>query len=66
VHWPLAAAALNGPAVIARFSRLLCDCNRPLDAPTLFRTVADGKPIALNQARRGSHMTVLVSPITAC
>jgi len=59
VPWPpRAAAALNAPAVIARFSRLLCDCNRPLDAPTLFRTVADGKPIALNQARGGPPVPV--------
>jgi predicted N-formylglutamate amidohydrolase len=42
------AAALGAPAVLARFSRLLCDVNRPLDADTLFRTTAEGRPIALN------------------
>ena len=43
------AAALGAVAVVARFSRLLCDCNRPLTAETLFRAVADGQPIVLNQ-----------------
>ena len=36
------AHAIGAPAVLARFSRLLCDANRPTDAETLFRTVADG------------------------
>lgn len=44
------AAALDAPAVLARFSRLLCDVNRPLDAETLFRGLADGHPVQLNQA----------------
>src|SRR5690606_18998130 len=30
------AAELGAPAVLSRFSRLLVDPNRPLDAPTLF------------------------------
>jgi predicted N-formylglutamate amidohydrolase len=34
--------------VYARFSRLLVDPNRPLTSDTLFRKVADGKPIMLN------------------
>jgi predicted N-formylglutamate amidohydrolase len=44
------ARAMGVPAVLARFSRLLCDANRPLDAETLFRTVADGRDVALNAA----------------
>jgi predicted N-formylglutamate amidohydrolase len=44
------AAAIHAPAALARFSRLLCDPNRPFDSDTLFRTVADGHPVQLNQA----------------
>lgn len=43
------AAAIRAPAVLARFTRLLVDCNRPVDDPTLFRTLADGHPVLLNQ-----------------
>lgn len=42
------ADALNGVGVVARFTRLLVDPNRPLDSPTLFRTEADGLPVSLN------------------
>lgn len=42
------ARRTGAPAVLSRFSRLLVDPNRPLDAPTLFRDVADGLPVALN------------------
>lgn len=42
------AVALDAPAILARFSRLIVDPNRPLDAPTLFRDVADGLPILFN------------------
>lgn len=42
------ALRLGAPAVLARFSRLLIDANRPLDSDTLIRTVADGLPILLN------------------
>lgn len=44
------AAALGAPAVLGRFSRLLIDPNRPLDSETLFRSEADGAPVALNAA----------------
>ena len=44
------AAALSAPAVLATFSRLWIDPNRPLDSETLFREVADGEPILLNQS----------------
>lgn len=39
---------LGAPGVLARFSRLLCDPNRPEDSDTLFRTVAEGLPVELN------------------
>lgn len=43
------AAASGATAILSRFTRLLVDPNRPLDSPTLFRDVADGNPVALNQ-----------------
>lgn len=42
------ASALGAPAVLARFSRLLCDPNRDLDSPTLFRAHAEGRDVELN------------------
>lgn len=44
------SASLHAPAVLSNFSRLLVDPNRPLDADTLFRELADGVPVELNQA----------------
>lgn len=44
------ARSLDLPAVLARYSRLLCDVNRPVDADTTFRALADGRPVWLNQA----------------
>lgn len=44
------AVALGAPAVLARFSRLLVDPNRPLDSDTLFRAQAEGHPVRLNAA----------------
>jgi predicted N-formylglutamate amidohydrolase len=44
------AAALGAAALLGRFSRLLIDPNRPLDSPSLFRSHADGRPVALNHA----------------
>jgi len=59
-HWSydIGAAALchqladrwGAAGVFAEFSRLLIDPNRPLDSPTLFRDVAEGKPVHFNQA----------------
>ncbi len=40
---------LGVPAVLSRFSRLLIDPNRPLGSDTLFRDVAEGRPVHLNQ-----------------
>ncbi|MEZ4227292.1 MAG: N-formylglutamate amidohydrolase [Polyangiaceae bacterium] len=42
------AVALGAPAVLARFSRLLVDPNRPRDSDTLFRAQAEGRSVALN------------------
>lgn len=41
--------ALDAPAVLARFSRLWVDANRPLNSDTLFRSVAEGRDIELNR-----------------
>jgi len=53
------AAATNSYCLLSRFSRLLCDPNRPLSSPTLFRQEAEGKPVALNQASNGVSMLFL-------
>ncbi len=41
---------LQTTAVLARFSRLLADPNRPEGHPELFRKEADGAPVVFNQA----------------
>lgn len=41
--------AFGTGGVLARFSRLLVDPNRPLDSPDSFRTTAEGRVIALNR-----------------
>lgn len=46
---------LGAPAVLSRFSRLLCDPNRGLDSPTLFRLSAEGRPVALNHRIDGAE-----------
>jgi predicted N-formylglutamate amidohydrolase len=42
------ARELNASAVLARFSRLLCDPNREDTHADMFRTLADGQPVLLN------------------
>ncbi len=44
------AARAEAPAVLAGFSRLLIDANRPLASPTLIRERADERPVHLNIA----------------
>jgi predicted N-formylglutamate amidohydrolase len=44
------AAELHTVAVLARFSRLLADPNRPENASDLFRREAEGEPVLLNSA----------------
>lgn len=41
--------ALEAPAVLSRFSRLLVDPNRPQGDETLFRAEAEGAPVELNR-----------------
>ena len=43
------AAALEAPAVLTRFSRLLIDCNRGLDDPTLVMRLSDGVVVPSNR-----------------
>jgi predicted N-formylglutamate amidohydrolase len=42
------AQRLNAPAVLSGYSRLVVDCNRHLDDPTLMPAVSDGTAIAAN------------------
>lgn len=42
------ADAMEAPVVLSRYSRLLVDPNRPEDSPTLFREMAEGRPVELN------------------
>lgn len=55
------ALRLDAPAVLANFTRLLVDPNRATDDLDLFRTVADGKPVRINEAiseaERASRIT---------
>ncbi len=44
------ARATGAPAVLAGFTRLLVDPNRPLDSDTLFRDRAEGRSVSLNVA----------------
>ncbi|MGB0679549.1 MAG: N-formylglutamate amidohydrolase [Polyangiales bacterium] len=72
-HWAVdvGAAALSlqlarhlpARVVLARFSRLLADANRPEHSTALCRTEAEGRPIMLNQAvdgpERAHRLTLL-------
>lgn len=44
------AAALGAPAVLTHYSRLLIDCNRGLDDPTLIMRLSDGAVVPGNSA----------------
>src|SRR5687767_3551561 len=41
------ARATGAPAVLAAFTRLFVDPNRPLDSPTLIREHAEGRAVAM-------------------
>ncbi len=43
------AARLEAPAVLTRYSRLLIDCNRGLDDPTLIMRLSDGTIVPANR-----------------
>jgi predicted N-formylglutamate amidohydrolase len=57
IGWDIGAAAvtrrlsrlLDAPALLAGYSRLLIDCNRPAGAPDLVPPLADGRPVPGNQ-----------------
>ncbi len=61
------AEAVKARLVCARFSRLLADPNRPVDSPTLFRSVCDGIPVVLNtniaEADRQARLSRLYRPL---
>lgn len=42
------ASDMHLPMLSSRISRLVVDVNRPTSSDTMFRTMAEGKPIALN------------------
>lgn len=60
------AAALGVPAVLTRFSRLLIDCNRGEDDPTLIMRLSDGAVIpgnrTLDPAERDKRITRFYRP----
>jgi predicted N-formylglutamate amidohydrolase len=47
------AALLDAPALLAGYSRLVIDCNRPIGAPSSIATVSDGVTIPGNAALDG-------------
>ena len=58
IAWDIGAARvaeslselLDAPAILCGTSRLVIDCNRQLDAPSLFPVVSDGTPVPGNAA----------------
>lgn len=52
---------LGGTLLLSRFSRLLIDPNRPLESDTLFRQVAEGRPVELNQDLRPADIERRIS-----
>jgi predicted N-formylglutamate amidohydrolase len=63
------AETLRCPAVLARFSRLLCDANREEGDPSLFRDVAEGQAVRLNadlsEAEKERRLTLYHRPYHA-
>jgi predicted N-formylglutamate amidohydrolase len=62
----LMSAALGVPAVMTRYSRLLIDCNRGLDDPTLIMRLSDGAIIPgnrhLDAAERDKRVALYYEP----
>jgi len=60
------AHAFGCPAVLTRFTRMLVDPNRRTDSPTLFRDVAEGRPVQMNtrvdEAERELRLRRLYTP----
>jgi predicted N-formylglutamate amidohydrolase len=63
------AAALDAPLVESRISRLVVDCNRPLDAPDLIAAVSETTPIPgnarLSPADRQARIELAYAPFHA-
>jgi predicted N-formylglutamate amidohydrolase len=63
------AAALGAPAVLTRFSRLLIDCNRGEDDPTLIMRLSDGAVVpgnrTLDAAERAARIARYYRPYHA-
>lgn len=58
--------ALDAPAVLAGYSRLVVDCNRQPDDPEAFRAVSDGWPVpgnaALGEFERRTRLACFFDP----
>jgi predicted N-formylglutamate amidohydrolase len=54
------AAALDAPAVVSRYSRLLIDCNRGADDPTLIMRVSDGAIVPGNRTLTAEERTLRI------
>lgn len=63
------ADALNAPAVVAGYSRLVIDCNRELDSSQLILPESDGTPVPANlrlaEADRAARIAALFDPYHA-
>ena len=57
------ARTLNTPAVLQRYSRLVIDCNRPVDAPGAIPEISDHVEIPGNCAMAASERTTRVTEI---
>lgn len=57
------AALLDATAVLQTYSRLVIDCNRPLDAPGSIAAVSDGTDIAANLAASGAQRAQRVAEV---
>ena len=63
IAWDIGAAELalalsrrlDAPLVMQRYTRLVIDCNRPLDAPDAIPTVSDGTEIPVNAELSDRH-----------
>jgi len=57
------SAALDAPAVIAGYSRLVIDCNRALDHPGLILPESDGTPVPANLRLSPEDRAVRISSL---
>jgi len=59
------APQLDAWTVLQNFSRLVIDCNRPLDAPTLIAAASDGTAVPANAALDGAQRQARIQAIFA-